>query len=86
MFKSLISFFSLKDPSQNPHSDPFQKIETIQDAFEKLRASYSANDLKRCEEISDLLRTLKEARHFNPLTPISTLPASQKYLIRKYLY
>jgi len=85
IFRSITSFFTLKDTSSDPHPDYIEKIETVQDAFEKLRALYSSHDLKRCEEITDLLRTLREAHTFNPLTPINTLPASKKHLISKYL-
>jgi hypothetical protein len=85
MLKSLITFFTIKNSVPDPDPDQFQKIETIQDALAKLRALYSSHDLKRCEEITDLIHTLKDAHSFNPLTPISFLPASKKHLISKYL-
>jgi hypothetical protein len=89
MFKSLLksftSFFIQEDPYAKIRSDEFIKIATIQDAVEKLYEIYSPLDLKRCEEITDLLRTLREANTFNPLTPINTLQASKKHLISKYL-
>jgi hypothetical protein len=84
-FKSFTSFFIQEDPYSKIRSDEFLKIATIQDAVEKLYELYSPHDLKRCEEMTDLLHTLREANSFNPLTPISTLPASKKHLISKYL-
>ncbi|MDO9256958.1 MAG: hypothetical protein Q7U54_15665 [Bacteroidales bacterium] len=85
LFKSFTSFFIQEDPYAKIRSDEFIKIATIQDAVEKLYEIYSPLDLKRCEEITDLLRTIREAHTFNPLTPINTLPASKKHLISKYL-
>ncbi len=85
LLQSLISFFTLKDPSTDQQPVQPEKIQTIQDALEKLHEQYSPHDLKRCEELSDLQRTLKDAQSFNPLTPTSTLPTSKKNLIRKYL-
>ena len=83
--KSFISFFIQEDPYSKISSDEFIKIATVQDAVEKLYELYSPYDLKRCEEITELLHTLREAHSFNPLTPSSTLPASKKNLIQKYL-
>jgi hypothetical protein len=83
--KSFTSFFIQEDPYSKIRSDEFLKIATIQDAVEKLYELYSPHDLKRCEEITDLLLTLREAISFNPLTPINSLPASKKHLISKYL-
>ncbi|MEI8046515.1 MAG: hypothetical protein WCI92_03980 [Bacteroidota bacterium] len=85
LLQSLISFFTLKDAPTPEHPDHFDKIETVQDALEKLKDLYSPHDLTRCDEISDLRRTLKDAHSFNPLTPLKTLPTSKKHLIRKYL-
>jgi hypothetical protein len=85
ILKSFTSFFIQDDPYSKITSDEFVKIATVQDAVEKLYELYSPYDLKRCEEISDLLHTLREAHSFNPLTPIKTLPASKKHLISKYL-
>lgn len=84
-FKSITSFFIQEDPYSKIRSDEFVKIATVQDAIEKLYELYSPYDLKRCEEITDLISTLREAHSLNPLTPISTLPTSQKHFIRKYL-
>lgn len=85
LLKSFISFFIQEDPYSKMSSDEFVKIATVQDAVEKLYELYSPYDLKRCEEISDLLHTLREGYALNPLTPINTLPASKKHLISKYL-
>jgi hypothetical protein len=83
--KSFTSFFIQEDPYAKITSDEFVKIASVQDAVEKLYELYSPYDLKRCEEITDLLHTLREAHSFNPLTPIKTLPVSKKHLIHKYL-
>lgn len=85
LFKSITSFFIQEDPYSKIRSDEFVKIATVQDAVEKLYELYSPYDLKRCEEITDLLRTLREAHSFNPLKPINTLPAPKKQLVSKYL-
>ena len=85
ILRFITSFFTPKDPSSDPHPDHIGKIETVQDALAALRALYSSHDLKRCEEISDLLRTLKEVHTSNPLTPVKTLPAGKQYLLDKYL-
>jgi len=61
ILRFIASLFTPKDPSSDPHPDHIEKIETVQDAMAALRALYSSHDLKRCEEISDLLRTLKAA-------------------------
>jgi len=84
-FKAFTSFFIQEDPYSKISSDEFVKIATVQDAVEKLYELSSPYDLKRCEEITDLLHTLRQAHSFNPLTPINTLPASKKHLISKYL-
>ena len=83
--KSFTSFFIQEDPYSKILSDEFVKIATVQDAVVKLYELYSPYDLKRSEEITDLLHTLREAHSFNPLTPINSLPASKKHLISKYL-
>ena len=83
--KSITSFFIQEDPYSQIRSDEFLRIATVQDAVEKLYELYSPHDLRRCEEIADLLRNLREALSFNPLTPLKTLPTSKKHLITKYL-
>ena len=83
--KSFTSFFIQEDPYSKISSDEFVKVATVQDAVEKLYELYSPYDLKRCEEITDLLRTLREAHSFNPLTPNNTFPTSKKHLLSKYL-
>lgn len=85
LLKSFISFFIQEDPYAKIRSDEFIKIATIQDAVEKLYEIYSPLDLRRCEEITDLLHTLREAHSLNPLMPVNTLPASKKHLFSKYL-
>ena len=82
ILKSILIFSKSKDMSKKVHLD---QMVTIQDAYEKLRYLYTFHDLKRCEEISDLLKTLKGLHSKNPLTPINTLPSSKKYLFKKYL-
>jgi hypothetical protein len=83
--KSFTSFFIQEDPYSKSRSDEFVKIATVQDAIEKLYELFSPYDLKRCEEITDLLHTLREAHSLNPLMPVNTLPASKKHLFSKYL-
>lgn len=85
LLKSFVSFFIQEDPYSKISSDEFVKIATVQDAVEKIYELYSPYDLKRCEEITDLLHTLREAHSLNPIMPINTLPASKKHLISKYL-